>query len=745
MMQRTVRFPSRLYHFIWRNWDVVPAEDLARFLGVAPQRVLEMARDLGLGKQRGDIRGFRDRLRNLIIRRNWFLLPMSQIRKLVGMTASELDRVMREEDFLVHKLPPKPGCKRLEFAEPTPAQRQAAHRIAACLSEMAAPKRTEPPFEFLARLRRGRAEIEPPSGPAGEEWTLSPRIMHPFDAPHNPEAFQSVNTPLPYLRLLREFGADAIWLPLVLFNAIRLRGYPEFGRDRDKIIPPLRSLVERADRAGLKVYLYICEPRAQRSVFFRGRPALRGVAARHLPDAHHVCTSSDQGRDLVRDSIREICRSVPGIAGLITISASEYPTHCWSHGYGEGCPRCGERRPADVVAELMELMREGVEASGTNGRLIAWNWAWQWALGRRKRSQPSGSASFDILSMPLAADARRYVVRKLPPGVPILINYEYGTRVRCGGVSNKIWEYSLSRPLQGPLAAVQKQAAEEFGREAWARIQISNSTEFLGTPYLPVLNLVAEKILDVRRNGYRGFMGSWIFGGYPSPNLLLARELCRRAPPDPGRALRLVARLYYGPGNVEKAVEAWRLFSDAFRAYPQSIQLQYSSPLHIAPALEWPLRPTGTPSLTYCPSDDPENYCSPYTPDAVARAFEAIAKRWKRGLDLLRDARDHAEPGRRNAAENDYRVAECFWLCCRSLVNHIRFCSMRGRALRTRRDRSELRMLIHEEIRLAQRYGQLLQEDSRLAFEASMQYFVRPLDVAEKIIGLRQLLRKVAR
>ena len=32
MMQRVTRFPSRLHHFIWGNWDIVPASDPARLI-----------------------------------------------------------------------------------------------------------------------------------------------------------------------------------------------------------------------------------------------------------------------------------------------------------------------------------------------------------------------------------------------------------------------------------------------------------------------------------------------------------------------------------------------------------------------------------------------------------------------------------------------------------------------------------------------------------------------------------------
>jgi hypothetical protein len=234
-------------------------------------------------------------------------------------------------------------------------------------------------------------------------------------------------------------------------------------------------------------------------------------------------------------------------------------------------------------------------------------------------------------------------------------------------------------------------------------------------------------------------MGSWIFGGYPSPNLLVARELSRAGARDPTRVLREVAALYYGRKNASLVVAAWAEFSDAFRNYPFSIPFQYSSPLHVGPAVEWPLRPTGQRPRMYCSSDDPAVYCQPYDPDAVRRAFERMASRWKRGLRLLEQALGRAESSHRQKAERDLGVAETVWICMRSLVNHIRFCALREKALRSRTAREQLRRLIAEETSLAARYYARLRGDSRLAFEPSMQYFVLPNDVKEKVLNLQQI------
>ena len=169
------------------------------------------------------------------------------------------------------------------------------------------------------------------------------------------------------------------------------------------------------------------------------------------PSIRHICTSTSAGQALVRDSIRELCRALPGIAGIIDISASEYSTHCWSHADGGDCPRCSKRRPADVVVELLGLMQQGIEASGKEVELIAHNWSWHFALADHPAERGN-----DILDRTLAPDARRYLLRKLPPEVAVLLNFEYGAPVRRGGTLNHIWEYSMSRSRQGPLTAVQK-------------------------------------------------------------------------------------------------------------------------------------------------------------------------------------------------------------------------------------------------------------------------------------------------
>ena len=57
-----------------------------------------------------------------------------------------------------------------------------------------------------------------------------------------------------------------------------------------------------------------------------------------------------------------------------------------------------------------------------------------------------------------------------------------------------------------------------------AKVQLNNTWELSAVPSLPVLDLVAEHCANLSTAGADGMMLSWSLGGYPSPNLEVARR-----------------------------------------------------------------------------------------------------------------------------------------------------------------------------------------------------------------------------
>ena len=112
-------FPSRLQAVVWRNWQLVPPEKLARVLGATEEQISRLAASMGLPPA-GDVPSWLTRRAYItIIRRNWHLLPYDQLLKLVEMSPEQLAFALREDDFLFIKLGNlKPKCGPVIYKEP---------------------------------------------------------------------------------------------------------------------------------------------------------------------------------------------------------------------------------------------------------------------------------------------------------------------------------------------------------------------------------------------------------------------------------------------------------------------------------------------------------------------------------------------------------------------------------------------------------------------------------------------------
>src|SRR5215208_3883454 len=79
-------FPSRVHSFVWRNWNLVETDRLAKVLGTSVENVRTLAADMGLPAERAVPPEFRSRLYLSVIRRNWHLLPYDQLLTVLDWT-----------------------------------------------------------------------------------------------------------------------------------------------------------------------------------------------------------------------------------------------------------------------------------------------------------------------------------------------------------------------------------------------------------------------------------------------------------------------------------------------------------------------------------------------------------------------------------------------------------------------------------------------------------------------------------
>jgi hypothetical protein len=690
-------FPSRLQALVWRNWPLVPAGTMARVIGASVNQVRELGESMGLGRQPKISAEQLRRSSLTIIRRNWHLLPYEQLLELLGWTAEELAYTLREDDFLYIKLGSlKPKCAPIRYGPSGDAS-----QIRAMVEREFAKGPREPLYGFLKSFSA--------PGRSGRPKTTGLRLCYSYFALYGDPLLDPKLDPYPdgYLAQLAALGVNAVWLQGVLQKLAPFPWAPERSRDYEVRQGNLRKLAQRAAGHGIRIFVYLNEPRTLPLCFFEKHPDLKGIGQGEFAT---LCTSQPEVQKYLAGAVASVCRAVPELGGFFTISASENLTNCWSHGKGAQCARCGKRQASDVIAEANSVLWRGIKDAQSKAELIVWDWGWAdgWA-----------------------EDA----VNRLPEGVSFMSVSEWGLPIRRGGVASSVGEYSISAIGPGPRAKRHWAAARKRGLRTVAKIQAGNTWELSAVPYIPALQNVAQHAANLREAGVKDVMLGWTLGGYPSPNLEIVSKILEDGALTVDEALRQVARRRYGENNT--VVEAWREASRAFSEFPYHIGVVYNAPMQLGPAnLLWE-KPTGyRATMVGLPYDDLDTWRSIYPAEVFIGQMDKAAVGFHKAASELKDVPVEA------------RLMEAAAIHFRSTANQARFVWARHALAEAKtsedaaRELSKLSEVLLGEIELAKALHDIQSSDSRIGFEASNQYYYVPEDLVEKVLNCRDLLER---
>ncbi len=726
-------FPNRVYEFVWRNWTLVEPARLARVLGASTGEVAALAESMGLPPAVRTPPEIKTRGYITLLRRNWHLLPYDQLLELTEMTPERLDFALREDDFLWIKLGSlKPACGPLRYSPPDEAARRRAAEIRRVVeTDFGRNLRLtpEPRFAFVRQLSEPRPALAPPAAAAAGR-PVSLRLVYSYLAVYGDPLSNPALDPYPdgFLQRLAAAGVNGIWLHAVLRDlAPGGTDFPEFGAGHVQRLANLRALAQRARRYGVGVYLYMNEPRSMPEAFFHTRSAMAGVREKGLTA---LCTSHPAVRRWMADALAHVFREVPDLSGVYAITASENLTSCASHGRWQTCERCGARSDADIIAEVVATLEEGVHRSSPKARVIVSDWGWR---GH--------------------GDAREIIAR-LPESVWLMSVSEWALPIERGGVTSRVGEYSLSAVGPGPRALQHWAAAAQRGIRRAAEIQFNNTCEIASIPYLPVMDLVAEHLRNLAPQQLDGMLIGWTMGGHPSPNFELAQRMNAAPAPAADAVLEQMARERFGEAGAPHARRAWTLLSDAFRHYPFAVSVIYTSPVQWGAAN--PLYPAETgykATMWGIPYDDLEGWRGPYPREVFAAQFEKMAAGWRPGVAELQRAVELTPSARRAEVQADLRYARAAGITFQSVANQARFVMARDALAKApdalppaerQRLRQEIRRCLDSEIALASELYTLTCEDSRIGFEPSCHYFYVPSDLLEKVVNCRWLQSRYA-
>lgn len=677
-------FPSKLVAFIFRAYEYVQPIAIARILGTTEDNVRRIAERMGLNRPcTSDIwlsKGY-----ITIIRRMWHLLPYEQLLALLDIDSDALAIILREEDFLDIKLSDKPVCEPVTWRALTEEEEQQIDSIRSVMETLNVTGAE--PFDFTYDVQDMKLSGKENFG-IRMIYGFSGLYQHAFDVDSRTYCSDEM------LEAYQKVGVNAIWTQGILYQLTDFPFDKELSKGYRERITRLRDLTERCEKYGIKIFLYLNEPRCMPESFFVKYPHLRGHNAGN--DKVCMCTSVKEVRDYIENGVSFICREVPKIGGFFSITRSENFTNCYSHTNRDTCtcPRCKNRSSSEVIAEVIGCIERGAHSVDPQIKVLAYTWAW--------------------------GETAEAIIKALPDNVVVLSVSERFTPFTIGGVNGEVRDYSMSIPGPGPIAKAEWKAARERGLELAAKVQINTTWEGSTVPAIPVYPLVEEHIRRVREEGVEHLMLSWTLGGYPSRNIM--------------HAAKYFSGSYDAKALEKTEIQEWavRYFCEAFQEFPFHVRTLYNGPQNGGPANLLFLKPTSYRSTMTCYAyDDFDTWRSIYPRDVFEAQLEKLCLKWKKGISLL----EKEDPDRCGELELMANAAYCLF---QSSLNQFRFYLAR--------EAGETEAMIRaaeEEIVSARKMLGLMNRNASIGFEAANHYFFSKGCLCEKVLNCSEIIRRL--
>jgi len=695
MVLKLEHFPSAFHAAVFRLWETVKADRIALALDTDTATVEKAASDMGLPVQKynpdWEKRGYITTIRNV-----WHILPYDQLLTLLGWDEEKLAVILKEDDFLSHKLGFfKPYCERVQPRELSEEEETKLRSIKETCSVMCG--------DLFDGARVFDFNYDSFRNYPDETKDDSLRLVFSYCGLYANVLDEDISLSYPekLFATYREAGVNAVWLHLALYRVVPFYLDEKYSEGYELRQKRLRNICELAAKYDIKIFVYLNEPRCMPLEFFKKYPEMQGKIT-YLNAA--MCLSDPRVLEYLRYGVRTLCEAVPCIGGFFTINMSENLTHCKSRTEGTECEKCRDIPKYIMISDIVRAIYE--EATGVDPKIkvIAWTWAWDRSM---------------------TPEEMKICIDRIPKQVIIQSNSETRMDFTVGGVSGKVGDYSMSLTGPGPLARSIWEYAIEKGHDVCAKVQVNNTWECSTLPYVPVFERIRDHMKSLRKTGVRHLMLSWTLGGCPSINLRIASETLR----DPSEErFDAILRDTYG-NEAENIKKAAAQFSEAYKEFPFDIGVVYKGPQNAGPSNLLYDKPSGFNATMTCYAyDDLDSWRSIYPRDIYIDQLRKLCEKWKQGLSYIEHLpREHSF---RQMAYGGYYIFRSCYLQSEFVNN------------RENADKAYLADIAREEEQIALATYELMLNNSLIGYEAANHYYYNRGMLVEKVIVCRELVRK---
>ena len=524
-----------------------------------------------------------------------------------------------------------------------------------------------------------------------------------------------------YLNDMTHHGFDAILL-FVRGVDHTTQGYLDFN-----------DLIDRAAGFGLDVYFYSC-----------------------LKSSKHP---GDPGAEAYYGSTYgELFRACPRAKGVVLVGESvEFPSHDQrttgrphdaplENGLPPTKPSPGWW-PCRDYPQWVKMVKKVVRKHNRNADIVFWTYNWGWA------------PRVDRLAL----------LRALPTDITLLVTFEMFDQVRHGNVTHVCVDYTASFAGPGQYFKSEAEVAHHRKIRLYAMSNTGGMTWDFGViPYEPVPFQWARRytaLLESHRKwGLSGLMESHHYGWWPSFVSELAKWAYWKPSPSIPEMAAAIARRDYGADAAPGVIQTWKAWSEAIRHYIPTNEDQYG-PFRIGPSYPLVFHPSLSTSKdlkvpeawhawhgnrvvfsTYRPMESEHQSPGPARVQVEIRSLRKMSALWQKGLRSLENALKRMPSAKRPNGGQLLNLGR-FMLNMMTTVIHVKQWWLLNQQLLTAKGRyrsqSLLDMMVavaRHEIRNAAATIPLVEKDSRLGWEPSMEYMTDAEHLRWKIAQVKIVL-----
>lgn len=379
------------------------------------------------------------------------------------------------------------------------------------------------------------SNVRAPFLPVGEQYhapAFSPRMIH--------SGFGIDQFPDEHISAIAHAGMDAV-LVFVKDVNITTAGYLDFN-----------NLIYRAARYGVDVYAY----------------------SYYKSDMH----PEDEGAfEHYNASYGKLFEQCPGLKGIVLVGESvEFPSKDprvsklkYYNNRVDGLPTgkiTAGWFPCTDYYKWIDMLKQVIYPHKPDADIVFWTYNWGW--------QPQ--------------EDRLKLIDSLPTDISLMVTFEMFETRKVDDVVMGAADYTISFTDPGSYFLSEAKRAKERGIRLYSQANSGGLTWDFGViPYDPFPEKWGRRyecMMEAKREfGLCGIMESHHFGFWPSFISRIEKLMFTAPFLSKEEALETVAAELYGKKNVEQALKAWHLISEAHTYYISSDADQYG-PFRIGPA-----------------------------------------------------------------------------------------------------------------------------------------------------------------